>query len=203
MFQNGAEHIYLMRGLSQWKHYEANQHLRSVNNNTKVLAFKSQVQFSVEEHFGCFGKDPSKIHKNKPGQSLYNLCSMPSPSIQAYPEVSLHFNNKETKGRHDSVAMCDPYAPAVALPSGTYVQFDPHRALYSKQMFWALPFYNGEKFEFTWSIIVQKLLQLNGNRLVLLSPGWKPMEKKLIQEAEIVYGIVKDFTCKDKGFTAL
>ncbi len=179
--------------MNQWENFDANQHLLSVYNCTKFLVFKSEEEFSVEEHFGCRGRDTGNINYDKKHKPLYSLCDMPAAGIQTVPRV--------TATKQESAPVCDPHAPPVALPSGTYVQFDPHRALYSKQMFWALPFFNEEKFEQIWILMVQKILQLNGNRLVVHSPGWQPLEKTLIREPDIVNRIVNDFTCKDKSYT--
>ncbi len=152
----------------------------SAFNSDRGLVFKSGHEFKAEEHFGCRGRDTGNKTTGTTNQTLYSLCVKGTQGIQTYPKVSLHLNNKNTTTKQENTPVCDPHAPPVALPSGTYVQFDPHRALYSKQMFWALPFFNEEQFELVWSLVVQKFVWSIGNMVEVHSPSWQPVEETQI-----------------------
>ena len=184
-----------MGSLNERKFDHVDNNLLSLQNIKTVLVGKSQ-KFKLDEHFNCKGRNSSNTNRDN-ANPLYNLCSMPAAGIQTFPKVSLHLHNKNITTKQENTPVCDPHAPPVALPSGTYVQFDPHRALYSKQMFWALPFYIEQKIEPIWSIIVQKFVWLIGNRLVIHSPGLQPTEETIIDQAQVVNDVLNNFSCKN------
>ncbi len=199
IFQNGATHIYL-GGSTKKGSVDASKDLLSLYNSRKFLVFKSGQEFKAEEHFGCRGRESNKTNMSKKHQPLYDLCSLSAVGIQAHPKVSLHLNNNNNTTIQKSIPVCDPHAPPVALPSGTYVQFDPHRALYSKQMFWALPFYIEQKIEPIWSVTVQKLMWLIGNRLVIHSPVWQQTVETKFDEHPVMNSILNFSQCEQTHF---
>ncbi len=168
-FQNGAELIYLPNTRDIWTGESGNRKLFTAGTNFSGLLFKSDEVFEPKEHFGC--KQPHKYHS-----ALYSLCSFTTPAIQAPASVVLdrHSTSDTFRGQLHT-RDCDPRAPPITLPSDTFVPFVPQNALLTKEAFWALLFLSDERLKdhSVWTLVVQKLLWLTGNKLLIHSVGEK------------------------------
>ena len=101
----------------------------------------------------------------------------------------------------DASADCDPFAPPVTLPLGTFVIFSHHKSLHTKEAFWALPFHSHGAigaFDLHWKLIVQRVLWLTGHKLMVHSANMNVIQETQSAEMFALKYILMDWTCKSK-----
>lgn len=120
----------------------------------------------VPQHFGC---RLSKTADQRENTLPYKLCSFAVPVIQVTADV----NQNPSEASHQKLS-CDPKAPPITLPTGSFVSFKPHKALFLKKAFWALPILSDATSclsdkSVIWGLISQRLLWLLGDKVMIHS----------------------------------
>ena len=165
------------------------------------LVYKPEAPFIPGDHFGCRIRHTNGNKKHEP---LYSLCTHRAPAIQIQTVVTvLRSSNSEgtLEQKHSSrIPDCDALAPPVTLPSDSFVSFEPGGTLYKKEAFWALPFmFENDELPyhktFLWSLVVQKILWLSGNRLMVYSANSTLEHKPSFPISEKVKLTLEEWHC--------
>ena len=161
-------------------------HYSLLSKRYSGLALSSDdQQTALHEHFGCTSQTME--------QKEYSICSFPTPGIAIRAMSSA------------SLVRCDPMAPPIVIQRGrngyNYLHsIGLHDGLFTRDMFWAIPFYGQDTLELNnhWIYVVQHLMTLIGAPLVI--SGITQSEIDVNRNSTIIYQI-NDITCDHLMFS--
>ena len=183
-----ADVIYVTEDLRQLAHLR--RHPFSLRTTFTGLTYSGPTEaLSPDAHFSC-------SNPGNPGSREYDLCSLPTPVIQAYAYYPIPTRQPSIKD------MCVPNTPPIILPRyDSLLPIDVTDALYRKEAFWALPFapFESSNDKWTWTYLVQKTIMEFDFSIQIASMSPKAIFKShmdLSYNAQSVDKVVKGFQSK-------